>query len=93
LEDAKRALRTSIRQLTLGEFSYDTQIKDLPIFSHDKSTYQTSPSAKIFLHDSPLSDAPMYTPVILYRLLPAIAFNTAKILVGCPGVTSPVAPS
>lgn len=79
-------------QLWLGLFSTDaavlatgtcdTQIKDLPIFPHDKPTHQTSQSVEIILDDSALSDDSLYTPVTLYRLLPAIAFNTAKMLIG-----------
>jgi hypothetical protein len=60
----------------------NTQIKDLPIFPHDKPTHQTSHSVKIILDNSGLGDDPMSTPLTLYRLLPAIAFNTAKMLIG-----------
>jgi hypothetical protein len=73
--------------------TYGTQIKGLPIFPPDKPTHRTLHSIKVILDNTALSDDPMYPPVTLYRLLPAIACNTAKILIGWPGVTSPVAPS
>ena len=71
----------------------DTQIRDLPMSPHEKPTHQTLHSVKIILHDGALSDDPMTTLVTRYRHRPAIAFNTATMLIGCPGFTSPVAPS
>src|SRR6266540_7136352 len=59
-----------------SRFSCDTQIKDLPIFPHDKPTHQTSHSVKIILHDSTLSDDPMYTPVIFTGFYQVVAHRS-----------------
>jgi hypothetical protein len=68
--------------VSLSSCHCDTQIKALPIFPHDQPTHQASHVVNILLDDSALSDATMSTPLPLYRILSAIASNTAKMLIG-----------